>query len=284
MNFKLSEDGGYLVWEGDARDLLFASPSIEPVTATLTIVPDGGFAEFPAMLRYAPDEYASIRDAEPDLVKKTITTDLLIRDYTPPPPITLDDIERINANAYAAAVDRDLIEGPGWRTLVKDPPVGTEEPYTIDSLFGLKNRPYQYGGYHDDKLQRTQESIRAMQEQAMSWVTANPTVGIKLPNAPKEEPVSTTFRVREAADKTFRSVKVTKENVRELGAEIGRKLDTEVITSSDSIGVGPFSPLSTTPAVEFPVGTHIVEGWDYNRGVATFRAATLEERETYDLR
>lgn len=254
--FKLSDDGRHLVWEGEVKAFFFSSPSPPDPVVSLILTPPGGTATL-GSVQPVSDEVLTGYATGPGWRS-------LLEPY-------YDDMLR--------KIDTEMICGPSK----KDPSVGTEQPYTIDSLFEMKNRPYQYGGY--DKIQRAQESIQAMGEQAMSWVGANPGIPrIKLPNAPKEATVSTPFRYREAADKTFKSVKVTKDNVRELAVYVGEKLDTEVIAGSESFGVGPFSPMSTTPVVEFPVGTHIVEGWDYERGVPTFRKATLEERETYDLR
>jgi hypothetical protein len=104
-----------------------------------------------------------------------------------------------------------------------------------------------------------------------------------LPSVPKKETPVSQFRAQYEKTSEFKSVKLTKDNVRDIGAEIGKKLGGEILVGDESIGLPPFSALGT-PAVELVEGDHIVEGWDYETGKPTFRVATLEERQTYDLR
>lgn len=83
------------------------------------------------------------------------------------------------------------------------------------------------------------------------------------------------FTHRNKPDKKFRAEKVTKDNVRELALQAGRRVGGEVISDEGFFVVN---------RSRFDVGDWVVEGFNYETNVPTYRKATLAEREEYDLR
>lgn len=77
---------------------------------------------------------------------------------------------------------------------------------------------------------------------------------------------------------TIKAVKLTKDNLRSVGAYILTVLGGPV-SVSDVVTVGDLGLVST-----FTVGDWVVEEFDYLHGIFSFRAATLDERKKYDLR
>lgn len=83
------------------------------------------------------------------------------------------------------------------------------------------------------------------------------------------------FTPRNKPDKKFRAEKVTKNNVRELALQAGCRVGGEVISDDGFFVVN---------RTRFEVGDWVVEGFNYEANVPTYRRATLIEREEYDLR
>lgn len=86
--------------------------------------------------------------------------------------------------------------------------------------------------------------------------------------------------IRPAPD-TLRAVKLTKENLRDVAAEI-LKATGEIYFTED--GIYPKAPPSDYVSPTFRVGDWVIEGYSYAKGEKRYRRATLKDRQKYDLR
>ncbi|WPH57765.1 hypothetical protein [Mycobacterium phage WXIN] len=101
---------------------------------------------------------------------------------------------------------------------------------------------------------------------------------------------ATLFESRAPKPDRINAEKLTQDNLARMASHIKNRLGGVVTMGEDEIIVGEVvpSPVDGRPTAvsgaAFLVGEWIVEGYDYAAVSATFRVATLEEREKYDLR
>ena len=101
---------------------------------------------------------------------------------------------------------------------------------------------------------------------------------ITLVNTATESP----FRSYSPRPDTIRAVKLTKDNLKAVGAYMLKALGGKVEVTEKGIFRGAAPADFITPL--FVPGEWVIEEYDYERGVPTFRRAGLVDRQKYDLR